>query len=61
MIDRTKKAATDVILETTTCTRLASKGHSRGEVSIKPIADLLFDAPNIITPSIISTLLELKP
>ena len=61
MIDRAKKAAADVILETTVCTRLAGEGCSRGEVSIQPITDLLFDAPNVITPSIISTLLELKP
>lgn len=61
MIDRAKKAATDVILETTVCTRLAGEGRCRGEVSIQPITNLLFDAPNIITPSIISTLLELKP
>ena len=62
MINRAKKVATDVILETMACTRLAGeKGHSRGEVSIQPITNLLFDVLNIITLSIISTLLELKP
>jgi hypothetical protein len=60
MINRAKKAATDVIMETTVCTRLACEGYSRGEVSIQPITDLLFDAANIITPSVVSTLLELK-